>query len=89
MGDNYENLEDILAVRVTPLVGLLCRLSDACVSFSSAAVNVAHTDVTETHEIKELLDLVFDTRKMAEKVEDVLEDRLEEVLKSLKKEDCD
>lgn len=86
-GDSeYDTMADLIGGRVTPFLEVLCRLSEACVNFSYAAVNVSNTNVTETHEIKELLDLVFDIRKLAEETFDVVEDNFDAVLKSVKKE---
>lgn len=87
--EEYGSFNDFLGGEATPLLDILVKLSEACVNFSYAAVNVANTNVTETHEIKELLDLVFDIRKLSEKTLDGLEDSLEAAFKIIKEKDCD
>lgn len=73
----YENIKQLIDTEVTPLLDILLKLSNITNNFSSTANRIANIDIRQTHEIKEFLELTFDARKLAQKVEDAVEFRTE------------
>jgi hypothetical protein len=76
--------KEIIDVDINPVVDLLMKLSGIANNFACTANHVSNVNATECHEIKELLDLTFDVRKIAEKVLDAAEDRFDCYIKNLK-----
>lgn len=83
----YNSSGILIGDEINALTDIYVRLAAATTSFSSAACNVKSAGLGNTHQINELLDLVFETRKLAEKVEKVLSKRTEAALDAI--ESCD
>jgi hypothetical protein len=73
----YKNMNELMNCECTPLVDILFKLSSIASNFASAAHNTKNISMEDRHEIDELLDLVFETRKLAEKVEKLVEEKIE------------
>jgi hypothetical protein len=71
----HKGSKEFLDGDINSAVDLLVKLSTAANNFACTANHVSNVNATESHEIKELLDLVFDIRKIAEKVLDDVEDK--------------
>jgi hypothetical protein len=71
----YSGVKQLVDNEVTPLIDIWNKLSAIANNFATAADHVAKINVTKTHEIKELLEQAYEARKLAEKIEDVIEDR--------------
>lgn len=76
--------KDINTGDINSCLDILQKLSVIANNFACAANHVSNVNATECHEIKELLDIVFDVRKIAEKILDSAEDSLEDYARSLK-----
>lgn len=84
MGDNgsvsyygYKNINEMVTAECTPLLDMLLKLSSIASNFASAANNVKNVDISEGHQVKELLDLIFEVRRLSERVEKVAEERID------------
>jgi hypothetical protein len=73
----YKSINDMVSAECTPLIDIMLKLSSIASNFASAANNVKNVTVNESHQIKELLDMTFEARKLAEKIEKVVEDRID------------
>lgn len=73
----YKNINDMVTSECTPLLDILLKLSSIASNFASAANNTKNITISEKHEVNELLDLVFDVRRISEKVEKVVEERID------------
>jgi len=62
----------------------MLKLSSIASNFASAANNVKNVTVNESHQIKELLNVVFEARKLADKIGKVAEERVELNLEMIK-----
>lgn len=82
--NKYDNIKFLVDVELAPLLEILLKLSTISNNFSSTANRIANIDITETHEIKEFLELTFDSRKLAKKVQEVIEFRTEVVVEAAK-----
>jgi hypothetical protein len=82
--NKYNDIKALVDVEVSPLIDILLKLSNISNNFSSTANRIANIDIRETHEIKEFLELTFDARKLAQKVEEVVEFRAEAVIEAAK-----
>lgn len=60
----------------TPLLDILLKLSSIASNFASAANNTKGVSISDKHEVEELLELVFVVRKLSEKVEKAVEERV-------------
>lgn len=60
-----------------PLVDMLLKLSSIASNFASAANNTKSVSISDKHEVNELLDIVFDVRRISEKVVKVVEERVD------------
>jgi hypothetical protein len=82
--NKYNDIKVLVDVEVSPLIDILLKLSNICNNFSSTANRIANIDIRETHEIKEFLELTFDARRIAKKVEEVVEFRADVVIEAAK-----
>jgi hypothetical protein len=73
----YKSINDMVSAECTPLVDMLLKLSSIASNFASAANNTKNVTISDKHEVNELLDLVFDVRRLSEKVEKVVEERID------------
>jgi hypothetical protein len=73
----YKNINELVNSECTPLIDMLFKLSSIANNFASAAHNTKNISIEDRHEINELLDLVFETRKLAEKVEKLVEEKID------------
>lgn len=73
----YKNISELLNSECTPLIDVLFKLSSIASNFASAAHNTKNISIDDRHEIDELLNLVFETRRLAEKVEKLVEEKIE------------
>jgi len=73
----YKSINDMISNECTPLVDILLKLSSIASNFASAANNTKNVTISDKHEVNELLDLVFDVRKLSEKVEKAVEERID------------
>ena len=73
----YKNMNELLNSECTPLLDILFKLSSIANNFASAAHNTKNISIEDRHEINELLDLVFETRRIAEKVEKLIEEKID------------
>jgi hypothetical protein len=73
----YKNMSELMNCECTPLIDILFKLSSIASNFASAAHNTKNVSIEDRHEIDDLLDLVFETRKLAEKVEKLVEEKIE------------
>jgi hypothetical protein len=80
----YKSINEMISSECTPLLDILLKLSSIASNFASAANNAKNVTMSETHQIKELMDLTFEVRKLAEKVEKVVEDRIDYNIKIIK-----
>jgi hypothetical protein len=81
----YKSINDMLSNECTPLIDAMLKLSSIASNFASAANNVKNVTVNESHQIKELLNVTFEARKLAEKIGKIAEERVEfnlEIIKS-------
>lgn len=81
----YSTINEMVSADCTPLLDILLKLSSIASNFASAANSTKSITISDKHQVDELLDLVFDVRKLAEKVEKVVEERVEcklEIIKS-------
>ncbi|SEF38647.1 hypothetical protein SAMN05660865_00042 [Caloramator fervidus] len=93
MGDNlekagfvlkYDNLKNLLECELTPLMDILLKISYISVNFANTASIIKNITINETHEVEEFLDIVFDMRKVADKLEDIIEYRSDILFKVIK-----
>ena len=80
----YESLKGLVEGEITPLVDVLLKLSYISINFANTASVIKNITINETHEVKEFLDIVFDIRKVADKLEDVIEDRSDIIFNLIK-----
>jgi hypothetical protein len=80
----YKNINEMVTAECTPLLDMLLKLSSIASNFASAANNAKNVTMSETHQIKELMDLTFEVRKLAEKIEKVVEDRVDHNLEVIR-----
>ncbi|MCX7904411.1 MAG: hypothetical protein N2486_07850 [Caloramator sp.] len=80
----YENAKNLVECELTPLTDVLVKLSYICVNFANTASIIKNITINETHEVKEFLDIVFDMRKVADKLEDIIECRSEIIFRLIK-----
>lgn len=73
----YKNISELISSECSPLIDMMLKLSSIASNFASAANNVKNVSVGESHQIKELLDVTFEARKLAEKIGKVAESRIE------------
>ena len=73
----YKNISELVNSECTPLIDVLFKLSSIANNFASAAHNTKNISIEDRHEINELLDLVFETRRLAEKVEKLVEEKID------------
>ena len=73
----YKSINDMLSSECTPLLDIVLKLSSIASNFASAANSVKSININETHQVNELLEITYDARRLAEKVEKVVEDRVE------------
>lgn len=59
------------------MLDALLKLSGIATNFATAANNVKNISITDKHEVEELLELVFEARKMAERLEKIIEEQLD------------
>lgn len=77
-------IKDMLDREVNPYLDIIAKLSASANNFACAANHVSNVNATESHELKELLDLVFDIRKLAERIFDAAEDSFDDFVKEIK-----
>lgn len=65
----YDGVKALIDNEVSPLIDTWSKLAAIANNFSNAAEHFAHVDLSQTHEINELLDQANKARKLAEKVE--------------------
>ncbi|KRQ87794.1 hypothetical protein ABG79_00599 [Caloramator mitchellensis] len=80
----YDSFKVLCESELTPIIDVLLKLSHISVNFANTASIIKNITINETHEVKEFLDIVFDIRKLADKLEDVVEDRMDIVIKLIK-----
>jgi NAD dependent epimerase/dehydratase family enzyme len=80
----YKNMNELLNSECTPLIDVLFKLSSIANNFASAAHNTKNISIEDRHEIDELLDLVFETRKLADKVEKLVEENIDNSIALIK-----
>lgn len=73
----YKNMSEMIGAECSPLLDMLLKLSSSASNFSSAANNVKNVSISDKNEIKDLLELVFEIRKLSSKVEKLIENRLD------------
>ena len=71
----YEGVKSLIDNEVNPLIDTWSKLAAIANNFSNAAEHFAHVDLSQTHEINELLDQANKARKLAEKGEREIERR--------------
>lgn len=72
----YKSINDMVTSECTPLLDILLKLSSVASNFASAANNTKGVSISDKHEVEELLELVFVVRKLSEKVEKAVEERV-------------
>jgi hypothetical protein len=77
----YKNINEMISAECTPLLDILLKLSSAASNFASAANNVKNVSISDKKEIKQLLDLVFDIRKSSDKIEDLIDEKVDFYIK--------
>lgn len=80
---NYNNSKELIENEILPLSTLLQQLSTSIYNVTFAADAISNINVTETHQIKELLELAYDLRRLSERVECVLKNRTDIALKAI------
>ncbi|EYE89868.1 hypothetical protein Q428_00290 [Fervidicella metallireducens AeB] len=80
---NYNNTKELIENEIIPLSTLLQQLSTSIYNMTFAADAISNINVTETHQIKELLELAYDLRRLSERVECVLKNRTDIALKAI------
>lgn len=81
----YKSINEMISSECTPLLDIVLKLSSIASNFANAANSVKNINMNETHQVEELLEITFNARRLAEKVEKVAEDRIElhlEIIKS-------
>lgn len=73
----YKSINDMVTSDCTPLLDMLLKLSSIASNFASAANNTKNVTISDKHEVNELLDIVFEVRKISERVEKVMEERID------------
>ena len=73
----YKSINDMVTSDCTPLLDMLLKLSSIASNFASAANNTKNVTISDKHEVSELLDIVFEVRKISERVEKVMEERID------------
>ena len=71
----YDGVKALVDNEINPLIDTWSKLSSIANNFSNAAEHFAHVDLSQTHEINELLEQANKARKLAEKVEREVERR--------------
>ncbi|KPU45010.1 hypothetical protein OXPF_14880 [Oxobacter pfennigii] len=76
------SLRFAIEVEVSPVIGILTALATAADFYSVAAFNLSNINFSKTHEIKKILNLIYDITDLSE---DVLEVATKLVLSTLPK----
>jgi hypothetical protein len=79
----YDGVKTLIDNEVNPLIDTWSKLSAIANNFSNAAEHFAHVDLSQTHEINELLDQANKARKLAEKVEREIERRTNMAIRAI------
>lgn len=79
----YKSVGELFNTEILPIIDAISRLGVAADGFASAANAVSHINITEQHQIKELLELVFDIRRSAEDLQCLLDKRLCAAIKAV------
>lgn len=72
----YNTVGELFAVEVIPIIDAIYKLGLAADGFGSAARSIAGINITEQHQIKELLKLIYDIRRSSEDLQCLLDKRL-------------
>lgn len=72
----YNTVGELFNVEIIPIIDAIYKLGLAADGFGSAATSISNINITEQHQIKELLKLVFDIRRSAEDLQCLLDKRL-------------
>ncbi|MBZ4663956.1 MAG: hypothetical protein JG776_1671 [Caloramator sp.] len=79
----YKSVGELFSTEILPIIDSISRLGVAADGFASAANSISHINFTEQHEIKELLELVFEIRRSAEDLHCLLDKRLDAAIKTV------
>ncbi|MCX7950541.1 MAG: hypothetical protein N2594_01150 [Clostridiales bacterium] len=72
----HNTVGELFGIEIIPIIDAIEKLGVAADGFGSAARTIAGINITEQHQIKELLKLIYDIRRSAEDLQCLLDKRL-------------